>query len=370
MDAAETIAAAVARLYEGVLDASLWPSALQAITDMMKADHAIALIQRSDSRGVEFMSAMRVDRQCLNVFKSAMEQGMAAQFFAGMPIRSVLSSTIVLPELPRSDFYHDIVRPMNGHHAAFFLSPLTQQMVGSCVICRPPQMGDYDLPELQCMRLFAPHIESALRLRQRLAQAEAETQQSVCVLNHVDLGIVLLDRSGLPQFVNRYADALLQERDGLACDRMGLSAATAGATRQLRQLIATAAQPEKYAHAQSLRLCLPRPSMRCPLVIRAMPLSRTAAETFGNTAAEIILFVHDPHRGGHLDEPILVAAFGLTEREAGVAALLAQGSDLAMIAEVLAISIGTVRSHLKHVFSKTGTSRQGELIRLVLTLCR
>jgi DNA-binding CsgD family transcriptional regulator len=370
MGAAETIPAAVAQLYEGVLDPALWPSALQTVTDLMKADHAIALVQRSDSRNVEFVTAARVDMQRLNVFTSAMEQGTAAQFFAGMPSRSVLSSTISLPELPRSDFYHDIIRPMNGHHAAFFFSPLTQQTVGSCVICRPPQMGDYDLPELECMRLLAPHIESALRLRQRLAQAEAEVRQSLHVLNHMDLGVVLLERSGLPHFVNRYAETLLQERDGLVCDRTGISAATAGATRQLRQLIAIAAQPEKYAGAQSLRLCLPRPSMRRPLVIRVMPLSRAAAETFGSAAAEIIVFIHDPHRAGHSDEPILMAAFGLTEREADVAALLAQGCDLAMIAEVLSISIGTVRSHLKHVFSKTGTSRQGELIRLVLTLCR
>jgi DNA-binding CsgD family transcriptional regulator len=370
MGAAETIPAAVAQLYEGVLDPALWPSALQAVTDLMKADHAIALVQRSDSRNVEFVSATRVDKQRLNVFTSAMEQGMAEQFFVGMPTRSVLSSTILLPDLPRSDFYQDIIRPMNGHHAAFFFSPLTQFSVGSCVICRPPQMGDYDLPELQCMRLLAPHIESVLRLRQRLEQAEAEVRQSLSVLNHMDIGVILLDRTGLTHFVNRYAETLLQERDGLSYDRMGLNAATAGATRQLRQLITMAAQPEKYAKEASLRVCLPRPSMRRPLVLRAVPLSRTAAEAFGSAAAEVIVFIHDPHRAGHMDEPILIAAFGLTEREADVAALLAQGCDLAMIAEVLAISIGTVRSHLKHVFSKTGTSRQGELIRLVLTLCR
>jgi DNA-binding CsgD family transcriptional regulator len=38
------------------------------------------------------------------------------------------------------------------------------------------------------------------------------------------------------------------------------------------------------------------------------------------------------------------------------------------IAEELSVSVTTVKTHLRHVFEKTGTHRQAELVRLVLSL--
>jgi DNA-binding CsgD family transcriptional regulator len=40
------------------------------------------------------------------------------------------------------------------------------------------------------------------------------------------------------------------------------------------------------------------------------------------------------------------------------------GETLAEIADKLGIAITTVRTHLAHIFDKTGTSRQADLIRL------
>lgn len=52
---------------------------------------------------------------------------------------------------------------------------------------------------------------------------------------------------------------------------------------------------------------------------------------------------------------------------AGEAALrVLDGTGLVPIAEELSISVSTVRTHLKHVFEKTDTHRQAELVRLLL----
>jgi DNA-binding CsgD family transcriptional regulator len=44
------------------------------------------------------------------------------------------------------------------------------------------------------------------------------------------------------------------------------------------------------------------------------------------------------------------------------------GADLNHISEELSISLPTVRTHLQHVFDKTDTHRQAELVRLLLVL--
>ena len=49
---------------------------------------------------------------------------------------------------------------------------------------------------------------------------------------------------------------------------------------------------------------------------------------------------------------------------AGVMSLIAGSPALA---EKRGVSLNTARSHLKHVFAKTETSRQGELVRLIMS---
>jgi len=68
----------------------------------------------------------------------------------------------------------------------------------------------------------------------------------------------------------------------------------------------------------------------------------------------------------------LTDTFHLTRREVAVADLLVRGADPASIARALGISLDTVRTHLKHVYRKTNTHSQCDVVRLMLALsvCR
>ncbi|MGH6734636.1 MAG: helix-turn-helix transcriptional regulator [Methyloceanibacter sp.] len=62
---------------------------------------------------------------------------------------------------------------------------------------------------------------------------------------------------------------------------------------------------------------------------------------------------------------VLRQTYGLSEREAELAAALQQGADLAHAAEALQISHNTAKTHLKAIFLKTGTRSQSQLARLL-----
>jgi len=59
--------------------------------------------------------------------------------------------------------------------------------------------------------------------------------------------------------------------------------------------------------------------------------------------------------------------FGISAREAEVLALVGEGLTNQEIADKLFISLTTVKSHLAHLFEKTGTRNRVELLRIVLS---
>ncbi len=79
-----------------------------------------------------------------------------------------------------------------------------------------------------------------------------------------------------------------------------------------------------------------------------------------------ILYIGDDesHRVSHPE--LLKALFGLTPTEARIAAQVANGLSLAEVAGELRLGLGTVRWHAKRIMSRTGTSRQAELVRMIL----
>ena len=79
-----------------------------------------------------------------------------------------------------------------------------------------------------------------------------------------------------------------------------------------------------------------------------------------------VLFVTDPERSHSPIDHLVADLFGLTEAEVRLVMQLLGGSTLTDAAETLGLSRNTVHSQLASVFRKTGTSRQSDLVRVVL----
>lgn len=67
-------------------------------------------------------------------------------------------------------------------------------------------------------------------------------------------------------------------------------------------------------------------------------------------------------------DDVLVEAFGLTQAETEIARLLFTHIDVAKIAEIRNVSVRTARLQLSHIYAKTETSSQVELVRLLVLL--
>jgi DNA-binding CsgD family transcriptional regulator len=86
------------------------------------------------------------------------------------------------------------------------------------------------------------------------------------------------------------------------------------------------------------------------------------------TDAGAIVIIVDPEREPRPSGFEAFRLLGLTMTEARIAAILGTGASPDTAAENLGISIGTVRNHIKRIFSKLDIARQGELVRLAARL--
>jgi DNA-binding CsgD family transcriptional regulator len=80
-----------------------------------------------------------------------------------------------------------------------------------------------------------------------------------------------------------------------------------------------------------------------------------------------VVFVNDPERSRESGLDALSERYGFTPTEREVAQQLAAGAGLSAIAEMLGITLNTVRGHLKHLYAKAGVHRQAELVAKLLS---
>jgi DNA-binding CsgD family transcriptional regulator len=160
----------------------------------------------------------------------------------------------------------------------------------------------------------------------------------------------------------------VSQDDGFRLDRNGPCAVDARENATFQKLIADAMDAQRHAVlATTGFLSISRPSGRRPFAVMVAPL--LAAPTGDGLVpdAVVALFVSDPDAGRVSEAEVLVKLYGLTHSEAELVRLLALGFSLEEAAARRGVGLSTARSHLKHAFAKTGTSRQGELVRLVIT---
>lgn len=364
MQHADALMGVIDRLYAAATEPEQWRPALDAITDLLDAGHTILTAGGGAAPG--FMLAAGVDEAHLARLVAARREGMLARLdISHRPAGSIVMRRAIVPddEFLNSDYYNDVIRPLNGFNSAF-----TRQERSHCnfslTVCRPQGVEDFSAADVMRLRGLLPHLGNAVELHHRLRAAEQHTSNLARLLDRVDAGVILVDAGARVLFTNACAEQLLDARDGLTVGAAGLTAGSAAATRRLRDAIRVLATPED-ARGQNARLRVERPSLRAPLLLTLVPVWRLELDLSGAPAPRVAIFINEPGAPIRIDRAAVAEAFRLTGRETEIAALIGEGQDLNSIAATLTLSVATVRNHLKRVFDKTGTHSQAALVSLV-----
>lgn len=217
------------------------------------------------------------------------------------------------------------------------------------------------------LRSLAPHLRRAFELHKQFLSLNAQRSATKRVLDHMPIGVLLVDRRGRVLTTNASADEIVAQGDGLTIERGGVRGEGGQETKALRALISDAAA-SSGANGPDVggAMTLGRPSMRRAYWVLVAPLRGRLAEEEG-VPGIVALFVCDPERRHEIPTQALEAFFGLTPAEIRLLEALVNGMSLEEASEEFQVSKNTLRTQLHQIFRKTGTSRQSEVIKLVLT---
>jgi DNA-binding CsgD family transcriptional regulator/PAS domain-containing protein len=248
--------------------------------------------------------------------------------------------------------------PSLGH----FMGSENGQPIASALVLRAPGGPDFTLEQQGLAERLVPHLDRAVTLSRTLFRAAQQRRALSEVVGRLAGGVFLLSEEGKVVFSNRSGMRILERRDALSIADGALHAEDHRINRSLQKLIAAAVTPKRAAAGSGAgSLAIPRKSGAAyPVSVSRLLPGRSLRDSVAG------VMVIDPGAGTEPAVELLRNLHDLTAAEADLVSHLVRGHSLEETARARGVTINTVRSQIKQVFHKTGTSRQGELVQLVL----
>lgn len=368
----------VGAIYDAAVDPKLWPLFLERFSDLFGSrGTALYLVDYADrsvlcqSQAISFLHHVRFDPDYIRSYNQHYSKvNVWFDRSKDLPVGVPTTGGFLYPkeELPKTEWYGEWLRPQQHFHVLTGHILKQDSLAVRLSVFRQKRQAAFGPDDLADYARLMPHLRRVCTIQKKFAELQAVQGAAVEVLDRLPMGVVLLDIQGRVVFLNRAAEALASCADGFRVEASGRCAAAGETeTRALRKLIAEAChgtacgKPRRGGAVALARRCSPR-----PLTAAVAPLSGEDLPFIG-PAPGTVLFLCDPDRQADPDDSFLSRLYGLTRAEARLAAALAGGHSINDYAEARGLSPNTVRTQLKQILAKTGTRRQAELVKLLLS---
>jgi DNA-binding NarL/FixJ family response regulator len=179
-------------------------------------------------------------------------------------------------------------------------------------------------------------------------------------LDAAPYGVLVLDADRRLRHGNRSARDMLTRHRGLELRNEILGLTDKAQDQHFRELVDLALERSRVGEDKASGVLLVRSatvSGNLELMIAPVP---SPAE--GDQTAMVLVYAFDSGAQRQISFDVLTSLYGLTHTEAKLVQFMTNGMTLDDAADELQISVNTARTHLKHIFHKTGINRQTELI--------
>lgn len=350
------LARAVDNMYAAAIHPEQWPDALTQFSEAT-GGFAASIISLSTGRDGPTYFA----HDALDIARDYVEGQWGERNFRielGVPLirrgRKFVTERMLLDEgrLDRQQIQQEFFRK---HGMRSFLSfEFVPGKVGGCVERGRRSFEDWELASFDKIH---HHLQSIGNLA--AARGAAKAEGAMQILQAIGRAAILLDMGGRIVGMNEGARPIVagafthQDSRLIPLDRKA-----GPAFNTMVASVVRASKPHETENHPAVAIRSPDGLL---ILARAVPVND--AEVFDR--AKGILFLKVLNAREDFDEPSLKQVFSLSNAEARLASLIANGVEISAAAEELGVAKSTLRTQLQSIFAKTGVKRQSELAALV-----
>lgn len=267
----------------------------------------------------------------------------------------------------KTEFYRSWIEPKGLRDSC--ATPLVKR---DHLICALTASGSaerhlFDDHDREIFRLLSPHIRRSLMIGDMLDEGNFKLSLYRDLLDRITTGVMIVTHGAKLVYANGAAEKLLSEGRNIRVRSGQLQAAYAAFAGGLRSALDRACS-EDDTHIGNFGNGIPLPGEGVPTAVcYVLPLGLSDhRRSLGPGHAAVFISAAGANVPPSLET--LSALSGLTAREARIALMISDGSTPTEAAGTLGVSMNTMRSHLSHIFNKTGVNSQPSLVRFVNSL--
>jgi len=233
-------------------------------------------------------------------------------------------------------------------------------------VTRSHSQAPFGVRDKALLALVLPHLKRSVKLFAYLDQIEIQKKLFANTIDRMQVGSIMIDKSGVILSINKLAQAVFDAKDGVRLLGGAIRADYPEENVQLQKLIseALASKPsDPPALIEAIAISRPSGRSKLTVLVHIVP-GGDWSEAW--SPPKIAVFLRDPEQQAQSSIEVIQQLFDLTHAEAILSLHMANGMTLDEAAEKLSIRRNTARAHLRAIFSKTYVTRQSTLVRLIL----
>jgi DNA-binding CsgD family transcriptional regulator len=363
----EQLSALIGEIYDSVLDPALQIGVLQKIAGFAGGHSCGLLSKQSLSKSENAYHYVGTDPDSLQVYAESYPQLDPMAATPGFDVEQVVSAAELVPhdEFRLGRFYREWAEPrgwVDVASAVIERSPTSCTLLG---IARHEASGMVDDEMRQRMALVIPHVRRARQVGNSINLKQAEAECFSGILDGLSVGMVLVDGNGCIVHANAAGSAILGVGDFLRAVGGRLVAGDGETNDSLREVIAAAEAGDAVVDIKGIALPLTAQDGE-RYIAHVLPLTTGARRRVGLAyAAVAALFVRKVALEAASPSDVIGRIYKLTPTELRVLLAIVEIGGVPEVAAALGVAATTIKTHLGHLFEKTGVARQADLVKLV-----
>ncbi|MDH5572522.1 MAG: helix-turn-helix transcriptional regulator [Gammaproteobacteria bacterium] len=355
-------------IYDAALDPEQWEDVIKKMAVAFKADQGYIRVINTQSSHVQHVYAHNKDPQWEQPYKDYYihKDPWLNDILNGK--ENFISCThhcLSNKEYEALEFHRDFVFPQNTHYGIGGKIRIENDLKCFLGLNRDKKRQGFEDEYLEALQLFVHHIKKSLLINEKTRYTNLKQNLLSDTLNQINSPLLLVTKSGEILFINSQAEQLLaQQKNTIGIKNNHLIISSPTDHEKLKQLIHRATDRHNSLK-ESGAMCFSGSIGQPTLSIIITPTSPHIVniDDHSKNHALLALSAHQSQESPTVE--LLTSLYSLTPAEARLIVELCQGLTLDEISVKLGLSRNTLKSQLRTSFTKTGVSRQAELIRMI-----